>query len=310
MGPGMSAGDVVLTGGTGLIGRRLAERLRGEKRGLRWISRGAERIRLLAGERAFGWNGVGIDSSWLDGAEAVVHLAGEPIFGGVLTTARRERIWSSRIDSTRGLVNALAALPEAARPRVLLCASAVGYYADSGDDEIRESDPHGPGFLSELCRDWEAEAARAKELGVRVCSLRIGVVLAPRGGALAMMLPIFRAGLGGKLGDGMQWFPWIHLEDCAALAHFALDHDSARGPWNCTAPGSARNGEFTATLASTLHRPAFMRVPGFAVRAALKDLSLELLASRRVVPAAARAAGFEFRFPALHDALDDICATR
>jgi uncharacterized protein (TIGR01777 family) len=310
MGRGMSADDVVLTGGTGLIGRRLAERLRGEKRGVRWISRGAERVRLLDGERAFGWNGVEIDASWLAGAGAVVHLAGEPIFGGVLTAAKKERIWSSRIDSTRSLVNALGALPEATRPRVLVCASAVGYYADSGDDEIRESDPPGPGFLSQLCRDWEAEAARAKELGVRVCSLRIGVVLAPRGGALAMLLPIFRAGLGGKLGDGMQWFPWIHLEDCAALAHFALDHDAARGPWNCTAPGSARNGEFTATLGSTLHRPAFMRVPAFAVRAALKELSLELLASRRVVPAAARAAGFEFRFPALHDALEDICATR
>jgi uncharacterized protein (TIGR01777 family) len=306
----MSGGDVVLTGGTGLIGRRLAERLRAEKRGLRWISRGADRVRLLDGERAFGWNGADVEASWLEGAGAVVHLAGEPIFAGLPTAAKRERIWSSRIDSTRSFVNALAALPEATRPRVFVCASAVGYYADSGEDEIRESDPPGPGYLSELCRDWEAEAARAKELGVRVCSLRIGVVLAPRGGALALMLPIFRAGLGGKMGNGMQWFPWIHLEDCAALAQFALDHAAALGPWNCTAPGSARNGEFSAMLASTLHRPAFMTVPAFALRAALKDLSLELLASRKVIPAAARAAGFEFAFPALHDALEDICARR
>ncbi len=302
------SGDVVLTGGTGLIGRRLAERLRSEARGLRWVSRNASRVRLLAGERAFDWNGVDVDSVWLDGASAVVHLAGEPIFGGLLTAAKRERIESSRIDSTRSLVAALAALPEARRPRVLLCASAVGYYADSGDDEIREGDPPGPGFLSELCRDWEAEAAHARALGVRVCSLRFGVVLAPRGGALAIMLPIFRAGLGGRMGDGTQWFPWIHVEDCVALARFALDSDAASGPWNCVAPGSARNGEFSATLASAVHRPAFFAVPAFAIRAALGDLSAELLASHRVLPAAASAAGFTFRFPALHDALAEIVA--
>jgi hypothetical protein len=306
----MSGGEVVLTGGTGLIGRRLAERLRAAGRGLRWISRDAGRIRLVPGERALDWNGVDVDPSWLDGAGAVVHLAGEPIFGGFLTARRRERIWSSRVDSTRSLVSALAALPEQRRPRTFLCASAVGYYADSGDDEIRESDPPGAGFLSELCRDWEAEAARAKELGVRVCSLRTGVVLAPRGGALAMLLPVFRAGLGGRIGDGMQWFPWIHVEDCAALAQFALSSDAARGPWNCTAPGSARNGEFSAMLASILHRPAFLAVPAFAVRAALRDVAAELLASRRVIPAAASAAGFTFRFPALHEALEDVVSAR
>jgi uncharacterized protein (TIGR01777 family) len=305
----MSAGEVVLTGGTGLIGQRLAERLRAEKRGLRWISRGAARIQRLSNERAHDWNGVDVDPSWLEGASAVVHLAGEPIFGGLPTAARKERIWSSRIDSTRSLVNALGALSEAARPRVFVCASAVGYYGDSGEDEIRESDPPGPGFLSELCRDWEAEAARAKSLGVRVCSLRTGIVLAPRGGALGLMLPVFRAGLGGKIGDGLQWFPWIHVDDSAALAHFALGCNAAQGPWNCTAPGVARSGEFSAMLASTLRRPAFFTVPAFAARAALKDLSSELLASRKVIPAAAKAAGFEFAYPALHEALEQVCRT-
>jgi hypothetical protein len=306
----MTRGDVVLTGGTGLIGGRLAERLRGEKRGLRWIVRDAARVRGAVGERVHAWNGVDVEPAWLDGAGAVVHLAGEPIFGGLPTEAKRRRIWSSRVDSTRSLVQALAALPPERRPRALVCASAVGYYADSGEDEIRESDPPGPGYLSELCRDWEAEAGHARALDVRVCSLRIGVVLAPHGGALAMMLPLFRAGLGGKLGDGMQWFPWIHVDDCVALAHFALDSGAANGPWNGSAPGSARNGEFSAMLASTLRRPAFMTVPAFAIRAALRDLSVELLASRKVVPAAASAAGFTFRFPALHDALADVCAAR
>jgi uncharacterized protein (TIGR01777 family) len=145
---------------------------------------------------------------------------------------------------------------------------------------------------------------------VRVCSLRIGVVLARSGGALARLLPIFRAGLGGKLGSGAQWFPWIHLEDCAALAHFALGCDAARGPWNCVAPGAARNRELTRALAQTLRRPAFLTVPAFAVRGALRELSAELLASRRVVPAAARAAGFGFRFPELRGALADLCGRR
>jgi uncharacterized protein (TIGR01777 family) len=305
-----ASGDVVLSGGTGLIGGALAGRLRSAGRGLRWLSRGASRIALAAGERALDWNGVDVQPDWLRGASAVVHLAGEPIFGGLPTRAKRERIRASRVDSTRSLVNALAALSEAQRPRTLVCASAVGYYGDSGEAEVREGDPPGPGFLSELCRDWESEAARARALGVRVCSLRIGIVLSARGGALSLMLPLFRAGLGGRIGSGMQWFPWIHLDDCVALAQLALDSSAATGPWNCAAPGSARNGEFAATLASTLGRPAFFAVPAFAVRAGLRELSAELLASRRVVPAAARAAGFAFAYPALHDALEQICGKR
>ena len=303
-----AAGDVVLTGGTGLIGGRLAERLRAEGRTLRWITRNAARVKLGGAERAFSWNGTDVEPAWLEGAGAVVHLAGEPVFGGVPTAARRERIWSSRVDSTRSIVDALAALPAAQRPAVFVCASAVGYYGDSGDDELRESDPPGPGFLSQVCRDWEAEAARARELGVRVCSLRNGVVLARKGGALAMLLPLFRAGLGGRLGSGQQWFPWIHLEDCAALAHFALTSEAASGPWNCTAPGSVRNTEFTAALAKALHRPAFFAVPAFALRLALREISTELLASHRAIPAAATAAGFKFAYPTLPEALAEITA--
>jgi len=302
----MSDGGVVVTGGTGLIGARLAERLREAGCTLRFIARDPTRVQLRGSERALGWDGVHVEPAWLDGAHAVVHLAGEPIFGGAPTAARRERIWSSRVDSTRSLVSALAGLPSERRPRALVCASAVGYYGDSGDDEVREGDPPGPGFLSELCRDWEAEAARARELGVRVCSLRIGVVLAKRGGALGLLLPMFRAGLGGRIGSGRQWFPWIHLDDCAALAQFALDSEHARGPWNCSAPGSVRNAEFSAALAKAVHRPAFIPVPAFAVKAALRELSAELLASRRVVPAAAISAGFRFRYATLESALDEI----
>jgi hypothetical protein len=307
----MSAAEIVLSGGTGLIGRRLAELLRAGGHALRLLSRDPRSVATHGGtDRALRWNGTDVDPEWLAGAQAVVHLAGEPVFGGLPTAARRERVWASRVDSTRSLVAALGALEPARRPGVLLCASAVGYYADSGDDEIREGDPPGPGFLAELCRDWEAEAARARELSVRVCSLRIGVVLSRGGGALRTLLPAFRAGLGGRVGDGRQWFPWIHLEDCAALARFALESPLASGPWNCVAPGAVRNAEFSRALAHALHRPALLPLPAFAVRAALREISSELLASRRVVPAAATAAGFAFRFPELAPALADVLAKR
>ncbi len=304
----MSAGDVVLTGGTGLIGRRLSDLLRAEGRALRLLSRDPRHAPRQGVDRALHWNGVVVDPAWLDGAEVVVHLAGEPIFGGLPTAARRERIWSSRVDSTRSLVDAIGRMPSSQRPRVLVCASAVGYYGDAGDDEIREGAPPGSGFLSTLCRDWEAEAARAREHGARVCSLRIGVVLARQGGALAVLLPIFRACLGGRVGDGRQWFPWIHLEDCAALAHYAIGSGAAVGAWNCTAPGVVRNAELAAALGRTLRRPAPFPVPAFVVRGVLREISTELLASRRVVPAAAEAAGFRFRYPQLPEALAEILA--
>jgi hypothetical protein len=306
----MSAGPVVLSGSTGLIGRRLAELLRESGHALRLLSRDPSRVACLEADRAIGWNGVDVEPAWLAGAEAVVHLAGEPVFGGVPTAARRERIWSSRVDSTRNLVGALETLAPERRPRVLLCASAVGYYAESGDDEIREGDPPGPEFLAQLCRDWEAEAGGARALGLRVCSLRIGVVLARSGGALRALAPVFRAGLGGRVGSGTQWFPWIHLEDCAALACFALASPAASGPWNCVAPGRVRNRDFSAALGRALHRPALVPLPAFAVRAALRDVASELLASRRVVPAAALAAGFRFRFPELPEALAELFPAR
>jgi len=306
----MTAGDVVLTGGSGLIGGRLAQRLREAGRGVRFLTRDPTRIALRGGDRAFGWDGVHVEAQWLDGAEAVVHLAGEPIFGGLPTAARRERIWSSRVDGARSLVNALAALPPERRPRTLVCGSASGYYGDSGDDEIDEREPPGPGFLAELCRDWEAEAARAREHGVRVCSLRFGVVLARQGGALALMLPIYRVGLGGAIGGGRQWFPWIHVDDCARLAELALERDGVSGPLNCAAPGCVRNAEFNAALARALHRPAFFAVPAFAVRVVLRDVAPALLSSLRLVPAAALKAGFVFRYPTLEAALAEIVSTR
>ncbi len=302
------SGELVLSGATGLIGGRLAESLRAQGRALRLLSRSPQRLHSASRDRGIAWDGAHVEPGWLAGAEAVVHLAGEPLFGGAPSAARRERVWRSRIDSTRSLVDALGRLAPAERPRVLVCASAVGIYGDHGDAPIDEATAPGAGFLAELCRDWEAEAARSAEHEVRCCSLRIGVVLARTGGALAGLLPLFRLGLGARIASGRQWFPWIHLDDCVACVELALRSEAARGPWNVAAPGCVTNGEFSAALAEALHRPAFLAVPAFAVRAALGPLATELLASRRVTPAAATRAGLAFRHPELRAALADLLA--
>lgn len=292
---------VLLTGGTGLIGRRLRRRLEG--RSLRILSRHPERVQTGPQEEARGWDGRRVLPAHLAGCGAVVHLAGEPLFGGLPTAERLARIRASRIDSTRSVVEALGALPEAERPAVFVCASAVGYYGDRGEEELDESAPPGQGFLPELCRDWEAEAARAGALGVRVVSPRTGVVLAREGGALAILARVFRLGLGGPVGDGRQWFPWIHVDDEVALLVHALEDPALEGAVNAVAPEAVRNAELTRTLAACLHRPAVLRVPGFALRLALGPLGRELLDSRRVRPAKALAAGFPFQRPRLEEAL-------
>jgi uncharacterized protein (TIGR01777 family) len=292
---------ILLTGGTGLIGRRLRRHLAG--RPLRLLSRSPQRVRTAEGEEARGWDGRRVETSHLAGCGAVVHLSGEPLFGGLPTAGRKARIRESRIASTRSIVDAIASLPEAERPEVFVCGSAVGYYGDRGEAELDESAAPGEGFLPALCRDWEAEAARAGALGVRVASVRTGVVLAREGGALALMAPVFRLGLGGPLGDGRQWFPWIHLDDEAGLLARILDDRALEGPVNAVSPEPVRNAELTRALAAQLHRPALLRVPGFAVRLALGEVGGELLDSRRVVPARALAGGFAFARPRLEDAL-------
>ena len=303
----MEAKPVLVTGATGLVGGRLLPSL--GKRGVRVraLTRDPERARrrLGAGAEALGWDGIEVPEAALRGAGAVVHLAGEPIFGGLPSAARRERIRASRVRSTESLGAALGRLAEAERPRVLVCASAVGWYGgDHGDAELDESAPVGAGFLAELCRDWEEAATRAERHGVRVVRLRIGVALAREGGALALMLRPFRLGLGGPLGSGRQWMPWVHVDDVVGLILFALDADAALGPINAVAPEPVRNRELTRLLAAKLGRPAFLPVPGFALRAALGEMAGELLDSRRVVPRRAQALGYRFAHPTLASALD------
>lgn len=301
----MSEGrSVLLTGATGLVGGRLVPVLRAAGLGVRALSRSPEKHReAMPDVELSAWDGVRPPGDALADTVAVVHLAGEPVLGGPLTAARRERIRASRIDSTRALVDALSSLPPDRRPGTLVCASAVGYYGDAGEEKLDEKAPPGEGFLAEVCRDWEEAAAGARELGVVPVSLRIGIVLAREGGALELMARVFRLGLGGKLGDGRQWVPWIHVRDLARLALFAIEEGRLDGPVNAVAPNPVRNVELTRQLARALSRPAIFGVPRFALRMALGELASELLGSRRAVPSAAQAAGFRFESPELEDAL-------
>jgi uncharacterized protein (TIGR01777 family) len=294
---------IFVTGATGLVGGRLVRDLASERIPVRAATRSPAKARFDAGVEAVGWDGVRVGAAELAGVRAIVHLAGEPIFGGLLTAARRERILASRVDSTRALVDALGALPPAERPAAFVCASAVGYYGSRGDEELVESSPPGRGFLADVCVAWE-EAARAAEAhGVRVVSLRLGVVLAHEGGAFVPMRRAFSLGLGGRFGDGRQWFPWVGIEDAVALLRVAIDDDRMRGPVNAVGPTPIRNAAFTKALASALHRPALFPVPAFVLRTALGDLATELVGSRRVLPARATELGFRFATPTAANAI-------
>jgi uncharacterized protein (TIGR01777 family) len=296
-------GAVLLTGGTGLVGGALLRRLSSRGVTVRGLVRRAGSLPDLPHVEELPWDGTNPPEGALEGCEAVVHLSGEPVFGGLPTAARMQRLRSSRIDSTRALVRAMAALPESKRPRTFVCASAVGYYGDRGDEPLEESAEPGAGGLADLCVDWEAAAAEAKSLGVRVCSLRIGIVLSRHGGALPTMARPFRLGLGGALGDGRQWFPWIHLDDLVGMLEAALDSPSWQDAVNAVAPNPVRNQTLTEALGRVLGRPTLFRVPAFAVRTLLGELSGEILGSKRVLSKRAQALGFEFGVTELEEAL-------
>jgi uncharacterized protein (TIGR01777 family) len=242
----------------------------------------------------------------MTGVEAVFHLAGESVGEGRWTDAKKRRIRDSRTIGTARLVEGILAARD--RPKVLVSTSAVGYYGSRGDELLEENAAPGKDFLAEVCVEWERAAAPAADEGVRVVNPRLGIVLGPGGGALVKMLPPFRLGLGGRLGDGQQWMPWIHLDDAVGLLFFAAQQSDIAGPMNAVAPQPLRNSEFTRILAKVLHRPAVFPVPRFALRLAVGEFAEVLLGSQRAVPSVAQRAGYVFEFGDLETALTAILA--
>jgi uncharacterized protein (TIGR01777 family) len=295
----------LVTGATGFIGPRLLRLLDQPVVLSRNASRASASLAPLA-VRAFDWNAMETlpPAEAFEGVEAVFHLAGEPVAGGRWTEARKQAIRDSRVIGTANLVRRLEELPQ--RPSVLVSASAVGYYGSRGEQELTEDSPPGNDFLAEVCVAWEREAQQAAELGIRVVRVRIGIVLGRGGGALQKMLTPFKFGLGGRLGNGQQWMPWIHVDDLARLFVHAAEHASLDGPVNGVAPGVARNAEFTKALARQLKRPAILPAPYFGMRLMFGEFADVLFASQRVVPKVAQQSGFEFRFPHLDLALHEI----
>ncbi len=294
---------IVISGASGFIGRRLLKTLSQSGHSLHVLSR-HQGTNLPPGVGLSAWDPVKgpPPEAALRDADAVIYLSGEPVAQRWSDEVKR-RIRESRVTGTRNLVQGIAKLSR--KPAALICASATGYYGTRGDEALDESSPPGSGFLAEVCVDWEREAMAAEPLGMRVACLRTGVVLHPRGGALKRMLPPFRMGVGGQLGGGRQWMPWIHLDDLANLYAFAIDNP-VRGALNATAPNPVTNADFTRTLASAVRRPAILPIPVFAMKLLYGEMAQILFDSQRALPKQAESAGFRFRFPQLPAALADL----
>jgi hypothetical protein len=291
---------VLLSGASGMLGTALRQAL---------DARNAEVLQLVRRDPVASvqlkWDPTAstpiADTEPLEGLAAAIHLSGASVAAHRWTPAYKREIWASRVESTRELATALANLSRP--PQTLLVASATGFYGDRGDELLDENSGPGTGFLADLCREWESAAQPAVKAGIRVLHLRFGVVLGP-GGALAKMLPLFRFGLGGKLGSGRQWMSWISLADAVAAVLFALDTSQLAGPLNLTAPRPVTNAEFTRALGRALHRPAILPAPAFALRLALGSMADEaLLASARAFPSRLTTAGFQFTHSTVDEAL-------
>jgi len=289
----------LVTGATGFIGRRLVREL---DRPLILSRRPEVARKILGAAEVHAWNPEEgpPPAEAFEGVEAIFHLAGDSVASGRWTAAKKARIRRSRVQGTANLVEGLRNLKS--RPRVLVSASAVGYYGSRGDEVLEEASAPGTDFLAGVSVAWEAEAGRARELGLRVVTVRNGMVLGAGGGALARMLLPFKVGLGGRLGDGRHWMPWVHLDDVVSLMLDAAKSEIS-GAMNAVAPEPVINQEFTRTLARLLHRPAIFPVPRFALALLFGELSTLLVASQRVVPRVAERTGYKFRFTSLEEAL-------
>jgi len=292
---------LLITGASGPIGTALLSSFRGQN---------AEIVRMVRGRAQnaaqISWDPMAsLPPATVPGFDAVVHLAGESIVGR-WTPEKQKAIRESRVQGTRHLAAALAECQN--KPRVFVCASAIGFYGNRGDEVLREESASGEGFLPEVCRGWEDATRAASAAGIRTVNIRIGLVLSPKGGALGKMLPPFKLGLGGRIGSGRQWSSWIHVDDIAGAVQHAMRTDTISGPVNLVAPNPARNAEFTKVLASVLRRPAFFPVPALALKLAFGKMAAEelLLSSQRVEPGKLGATGYPFRFPELRAALGNL----
>ena len=294
---------VLISGGSGLVGSALTHSLRADGHAVSHFVR-------PGGSPAPGdvlWNPsrATLDVPALEGYDAIVHLSGASIADGRWTVERKAMLRSSRVDSTRVLVDSLTHLKQP--PRVFVCASAIGFYGDRGDELLTETSGYGNDFLSVLCRAWESEAARAASSGIRTVMTRFGVILATQGGALPRMLTPFKLGLGGRLGSGKQWISWVALEDVVKVLRAVIDNQNLSGPVNVVAPQPVQNDEFTRVLAGVMHRPAIFPAPAFALRLALGQMAdALLLSSQRVQPEKLAKIGYQFRYEALQPALQAI----
>jgi uncharacterized protein (TIGR01777 family) len=298
---------ILISGASGLTGRALASALKARRNSVARMVRPAA----ARSEGDVAWDPLAatIDVAAMEDVDAVVHLSGASIAERRWTPDRKALLRSSRIDTTRVLVDALASLQR--KPRVFVCASAIGYYGDRGDEVLTESSANGTDFLALAVRDWEAEAVRAEMSGIRVARLRFGVILSGEGGALPMMLVPFKFGLGGRLGSGEQWMSWIAMEDAVEIICAAITDEKVAGPVNVVAPKPLRNVEFTRIAAGVLHRPAIFAAPAFALRLALGEMAdALLLTSQRGAPERLTELGYNFRFPEFELALRAILQPR
>ena len=291
---------ILISGSSGMVGTAVAARFRHEGHAVQRLVRPGKQPE--AGDVR--WDPVSgeMDRAAAEGADALVHLAGAPIAEGRWTNARKKLLRSSRVDATRQLVNQLSKLARA--PRVMVSASASGYYGSRGDEVLTEESAPGSDFLAALTRDWEAEAGRAEQIGIRTVILRFGVILSPSGGALARMLPPFRLGLGGRLSSGRQWVPWLSLPEAVGFIRHAIENSSLRGPINAVAPSPVTNAEFTKILGKALRRPTFFPVPAFGLRLLFGEMAeVVLLSSQRMLPKKLLELSYAFQHPELEPAL-------
>lgn len=298
---------ILVTGGTGFLGRQLYRQLRAAGHQLTVLSRNPATVASHLGEGVASWKSL---DEWTPDLhlDAVINLAGAPIMDRRWTEARKKVLWDSRVTLTENLVTAMQRAD--VQPAVLISGSAIGAYGDCGDDILDETASGRDGFGQRLCLAWESAAAKAATKSTRVCILRTGLVIGSDGGFLNRLLPAFRLGLGGPIGDGRQWMSWIHRTDHIALTQFLLETPSLSGIFNATAPGPVTNAEFTRTLARQLRRPAFLRLPAGLLRLAAGEMASLLLGSQRVLPRRALEAGFRFKYPELEAALEDVISAR